>query len=120
MNKIIKFEELGLMLLGIYLYSLLDYSWWLFLVLFFIPNISMIGYMAGNKIGAYIYNFIHHRGISILLYVVGGYIDCNLMQLVGIILFTHSTFDRLLGYGLKYKQGFKFTHLGEIKNSWKQ
>ena len=119
MNTIIKFEELGFMLLGIYLYTLLDYSWWLFLVLFLIPDISMLGYAAGNKMGAYTYNFIHHRGISILLYVTGGYMESSLVQLAGIILFAHSTFDRLLGYGLKYKQGFRFTHLGEIRNGWK-
>jgi len=86
----------------------------LFLVLFFIPDISMIGYIFGNKIGAYIYNFIHHRGISIMLYLVGIYVDNNVIQLIGIILFSHSSFDRLLGYGLKTEQGFKYTHLGKI------
>lgn len=117
MIAIIKFEEFGLIVLGIYLYSLLHYVWWLFLVLFFLPDISMIGYIFGNKIGAYIYNFFHNKGISILLYLFGIYIDNSLIQLVSIILFTHSSFDRLLGYGLKYEQGFKFTHLGRIGHS---
>lgn len=38
------------------------------------------------------------------------------LQLAGIILFAHAAFDRILGYGLKYERGFKFTHLGEIGN----
>jgi hypothetical protein len=36
------------------------------------------------------------------------------MQLIGVIMFSHAAFDRLLGYGLKYEEGFKFTHLGAI------
>lgn len=26
----------------------------------------------------------------------------------------HSSIDRIFGYGLKYKEGFGFTHLGKI------
>jgi len=36
------------------------------------------------------------------------------IQLLGIILFGHSSIDRVLGYGLKIKEGFKFTHLGSL------
>ena len=38
----------------------------------------------------------------------------QVVQLVGIILFSHSAMDRAMGYGLKFDKGFKFTHLGEI------
>jgi hypothetical protein len=33
---------------------------------------------------------------------------------MGIVLFGHSSLDRMLGFGLKYKEGFGFTHLGKI------
>jgi len=36
------------------------------------------------------------------------------MQVIGIILFGHSSMDRMFGYGLKLGQGFKYTHLGII------
>jgi hypothetical protein len=48
------------------------------------------------------------------MYCVGIYLSNELIQLCGIILFSHAAFDRVLGYGLKYEKGFKFTHLGEI------
>jgi len=35
---------------------------------------------------------------------------------IHIILFGHSSMDRIFGYGLKTNQGFKFTHLGTIGN----
>lgn len=114
MKTIIKLEELGLFILGIYLFSLLNYQWWWFLVLILAPDLSMIGYAFGDKIGAYTYNSVHHRGIAVLLYLVGIYCSNNLVELIGIILFAHASMDRIFGYGLKYEKGFKFTHLGEI------
>ena len=116
MKTVIKLEELGLFILGIYLFSLLNYQWWWFLVLILAPDFSMIGYAISNKIGALSYNLFHHKGIAILLYLIGCYLQIEIMQLIGIILFSHSAMDRIFGYGLKYEKGFKYTHLGEIGN----
>ena len=74
----------------------------------------MIEYLINNKTGAYLYNFFHHKAVAIIIYLVGIVFQIEIVQLVGIILFSHSSFDRMLGYGLKYENGFKFTHLGEI------
>ena len=114
MDKILKLEEVAMFILGIYLFNLLSYEWWWFLVLILAPDIGMIGYVFGNKIGAPVYNIFHHKGIAILIYIAGNYLSQPLLQLVGIVLFSHSAMDRILGYGLKYNKGFKFTHLGEI------
>ena len=114
MKLILKLEELGMFLLGIYFFSLLPMSWWLFPVLLLLPDIGMLGYLFGNKIGAFTYNIFHHKGLAGLIGIVGLYLEFQNLQLVGIILFSHACLDRLLGYGLKYNKGFKFTHLGEI------
>jgi hypothetical protein len=114
MKTIIKLEELGLFVLGIYFFNQLDYIWWWFLVLILTPDLSMIGYFFGNKMGALCYNLFHHKGIAIALYFAGIYFSNSLIQLSGVILFTHSSMDRMFGYGLKYEKGFKYTHLGEI------
>lgn len=113
MKSIIKLEELGLFLFGIYLFNQLDYAWWWFLVLILTPDFSMIGYVFGNKSGAFLYNLFHHRGLAILIYWLGIHFSNDAVQLTGIILFAHSSMDRMMGYGLKYETGFKFTHLGE-------
>lgn len=114
MKAVIKLEELGLFILGIYFFSLLNYQWWWFFVLILAPDISMVGYFFGNKTGAVSYNLFHHRGIAIGVYLLGIYFQQNEIQLAGVILFTHSSLDRLFGYGLKYETGFKDTHLGVI------
>lgn len=114
MKTILKLEELGLFILGIYLFSLLNFEWWWFLVLILVPDFSMIGYIFNTKIGAFLYNIFHHRGIAVLLYIIGCYFKIEILQLTGIILFSHSSMDRIFGYGLKYESGFKYTHLGEI------
>lgn len=114
MKLVLKLEELGLLILGIYFFSLLDYQWWWFLVLILLPDFSMIAYVFGNKIGAISYNFFHHKGVAIAIYLMGIYYQQQEVQLAGVILFSHSSLDRLLGYGLKYESGFKYTHLGII------
>lgn len=114
MKTVIKLEEAGLFILGIYLFSLLNYQWWWFLVLILAPDFSMLGYAFNNKTGAFMYNIFHHRGIAVLIYLTGCYLKLESLQLIGVILFSHSAMDRMFGYGLKYEQGFKYTHLGEI------
>ena len=114
MQKVIKLEELGLFILGIYFFNQLGYAWWWFLVLILAPDLSMIAYVFGDKVGAFFYNLAHHRGIAIVVYLLGIYFSIAEIQLSGVILFAHSSMDRMLGFGLKYETGFKFTHLGEI------
>ncbi|MRX66509.1 protein of unknown function [Flavobacterium resistens] len=114
MKTVLKLEEAALFILGIFLFNHLNYEWWWFLALILTPDLSMIGYTFGNKVGAFSYNLFHHKGIAVLLYVLGFYLKNELLQLAGIILFSHSAMDRIFGYGLKYEKGFKYTHLGEI------
>ena len=114
MNTIIKLEESALFIFGIFLFNQLSFEWWWFLVLILAPDLSMLGYVFGNKTGAFFYNIFHHKGIALLIYALGFYLNIEIIQIAGIILFSHSAMDRMFGYGLKYEKGFKYTHLGEI------
>lgn len=114
MKMILKLEELAMFLLSLWAFNLTGFSWWWFAGLFILPDISMVGYAFGNQIGAASYNIFHHKGLAIGLFLLGVYLGQSLLELSGIILFSHASFDRILGYGLKYDRGFKFTHLGEI------
>lgn len=117
MKLILKMEELALFFLGLFGFIYLDFAWWWFPLLFFAPDIGMIGYAFGPKIGAVIYNLFHHKGLAVLIWIIGFSLQNEYFQLIGVILFAHAAFDRILGYGLKYERGFKFTHLGEIGRS---
>jgi len=114
MRKLIQLEELAMFVLSIYLFSRLQFAWWWYPALILLPDISMVGYVAGNKVGAATYNFVHHKAVAIVIYIAGLYWQNEVLQLAGLILFGHSSMDRMMGYGLKTNAGFKFTHLGEI------
>ena len=114
MKRLLQLEEIGMLLAGIFVFNTLNLDWWWFGILFFTPDIGMLGYLFGNKTGAISYNLFHHKGVAILLFLTGQYLQVETLQVAGTIIFAHSAFDRLLGYGLKYEKGFKFTHLGTI------
>lgn len=114
MKSLLKLEELAMFILGIYMFSQLSYTWWWFLVLILLPDIGMLGYAVNAKVGAVSYNLFHHKGIAILIYFLGIYFEIELLNLAGIILFAHASLDRIFGYGLKFNDAFKNTHLGEI------
>lgn len=114
MNLLLKIEELFLVGLAVYLFRQLDYAWWWYPALFLAPDLGMIGYLAGPKIGAIAYNLAHHKAIAIGLYLLGALLGGQAWQLAGLVIFGHSSFDRLIGYGLKYPDSFHQTHLGTI------
>lgn len=114
MQKSLKLEEALMMILGIVLFSELSLSWWWFIGLFFAPDLGMIGYAVNPKAGAITYNIMHHKGIAVAIYLAGWYINNEIAMFVGALLFAHSAFDRMLGYGLKYPDAFTNTHLGRI------
>lgn len=110
----LKLEQIALFTLSLWVFNYLDYSWTWFLILFFAPDVSAAGYLINSKIGARTYNIFHHQGIAILVAWCGYYFQSDSSLFAGILLFSHSAFDRFLGYGLKYPDHFKHTHLGQI------
>ena len=114
MKFILNLEYAALLLLGVCGFAATDWSWWWFAALFFLPDVSMAAYLFGPKAGAWTYNLFHHFGVAVLLYLAGSYFSTAELELAGIMMFSHSSFDRLLGYGLKYTDSFQFTHLGKI------
>ena len=114
MKQLIRLEEAAMFLFSAFLFSRLSFAWWWFPALILTPDISKICYTAGNKVGAIVYNFFHHKAVALIVYVIGVYIGNEVLQLIGIILFGHSSMDRFFGYGLKYFEGFQYTHLGKI------
>ena len=114
MNRFLKLEELGLFLLSIFLFSQLDFAWWVYPVLLLAPDLGMIGYLSGPGVGAATYNLTHHKGLAAVLYGAGILAGIPILALAGVIMLGHSSLDRVLGYGLKYPDSFQHTHLGWI------
>lgn len=113
MKNIIRIEEAAMFALAIFLfYFQLDYVWWIFWVLLLAPDLSMLGYVINTKTGALLYNVFHHKALAVIMYVLGLFANESVLILTGLILFGHASMDRIFGYGLKYPDDFKHTHLG--------
>ena len=104
----------GLLVLGVAVaaFHALGGGWQLFAVLFLVPDLSMLGYRAGPRVGAACYNAGHSYLGPALVGALGLYTSDHLIQQIAAIWVAHVGFDRALGYGLKYTEGFGFTHLG--------
>lgn len=114
MKMLIQVEEAAQFALSIILFAKLPFAWWVYPALFLLPDLSMIGYAVNNKVGAFAYNLLHHKAVAVVVGVMGLFLTNDYVMLAGLILFGHSSLDRMFGYGLKYNKGFKFTHLGEV------
>ncbi len=113
MKNLIRLEELAFFIASLILYAQLDYPWWLLAVLFLVPGLGMLGYTINTRVGAWVYNLVHHRALSIGLYLLGSLLSNQLVMLIAIVLFSHSSLDRVFDYGLKFEDDFKHTHLSE-------
>lgn len=113
-NQLIRIEYGLAFILSLYIYLQLDFPIWLFFVLLFVPDITMIGYALNNKIGAIVYNF-GHSFILPFIFVTGYFaFSKKYLLLIAIIWIAHIFMDRCLGFGLKYQEGFKKTHLQDF------
>ncbi|MGV3560840.1 DUF4260 domain-containing protein [Larkinella arboricola] len=120
MKSLLKLEEAAQFVLALVLFHQLPFAWWWFPALLLLPDLSMLGYLINPRIGAYAYNFFHHKAVAVAVGVVGFLLASQVLMLTGVMLFGHSAMDRLFGYGLKYPDGFASTHLGRIgKNTVK-
>lgn len=118
MNILLQLEEFAqfLMVIAALHYQSVNMPWWAWLLLFFAPDLGMVGYLFNPSAGAITYNLLHHKLIAIVLIAAGYFLNQPMFLVAGLIIYGHSSFDRALGYGLKYSDAFKHTHLGWIGN----
>jgi hypothetical protein len=128
MKTLLKLEELVQFLGCLFVLIVLDVEWWVYVLLAIGPDISMLGYLVGPRFGAACYNLFHHKGLALVVLVLGVvltpiYDIQTVVQeagrnapvwIAGILLYGHACLDRMLGYGLKFSDAFHHTHLGWI------
>jgi Domain of unknown function (DUF4260) len=114
LRTLLRLEGLTLFIGMTLLYAVWGGSWWIYLVLFLVPDVSFAAYLAGPRTGAIIYNAAHSYMAPMTLMVTGFGMASPLVLSIAMIWLAHIGIDRALGYGLKYPEGFGFTHLGRI------
>ena len=91
-----------------------SHPWWLYLLLALAPDLAMLGYLAGARVGAAVYDTAHTYVLPFTLGAVGVLGNAAGLQAVCLVWIAHIGVDRTVGYGLKYPSGFKDTHLQRV------
>lgn len=109
-----RIEGAALLALAVVAFDHTTWSWWWFAGLLLAPDLSMVGYLAGSRLGAIGYNLGHTLVWPALLIALwfGGFPSGALAG--GSIWLAHIGMDRASGYGFKLREGFEHTHLGMI------
>ncbi|HUF06483.1 MAG TPA: DUF4260 family protein [Candidatus Binatia bacterium] len=113
-DLVLRAEALALFLAGVIAYLELNgHPLWL-LPLLLAPDLSMIGYLAGPRLGAITYNLVHNLATALGVLAIGWLAAIAPLALAGAVLVAHVGMDRALGFGLKLPTDFRDTHLGRI------
>lgn len=111
---ILRGEAVALFVAGVLLFLQLNGNALWLLPLLLAPDLSMIGYVGGPRLGAITYNLAHNLATALIILAIGWFAAIAALALLGAILVAHVGMDRSLGYGLKLPTDFKDTHLGRI------
>jgi len=111
---LLRAEGIAVAAAAVTLYFHEGYEWWLLVVLVLAPDLSMLGYLAGSRVGAVSYDLVHTYVAPVLLAAAGVTWDSDTALKLALIWLTHIGVDRAVGYGLKYPSDFQDTHLQRV------
>ena len=111
---LLRVESLTILAAALAVYAAYDFAWWMLPALFLVPDLSALGYLLGARTGAAVYNAAHIYAAPLALGGVAFATGWDLGIQLALIWVVHIAVDRLLGYGLKYADSFKHTHLDEV------
>jgi hypothetical protein len=116
-NKVallLRAEGLVILIAAVALYAMADYSWLAFALLFFAPDLALIPYAINRRIGISVYNAVHTFTLPLVLGVAAVLLGWPVGVQVALIWLAHIGMDRAVGYGLKYSDQLKDTHLSRV------
>ena len=58
-RTLLRLEGLALFIGMTLLYYIWDGEWWIYAILFFVPDLSFAAYLSGPRFGAMVYNAVH-------------------------------------------------------------
>jgi hypothetical protein len=113
-SVLLRLDGLAVAAVAILLYRELGAAWWIFAAGFLAPDLAIVAYLAGPRVGAAAYNAVHTYLWGFALFGLGLLGSHASLMTVGLIWATHVAVDRLVGFGLKYPDGFRRTHLQQV------
>jgi hypothetical protein len=114
LHWLLRAEGLAIFLFALMAYQFLGFAWGFFILLFLLPDLSLIAYFHSPDVGAIAYNITHSYILPLLLFAYGFFVSSSEADKLAIIWIAHIGLDRALGFGLKYSRGFRYTHMGKL------
>lgn len=111
---LLRMEAAVILVAAVWLYGIVEAGWGMFLLLFLVPDVFMLGYLRGRRVGATVYNVGHTYLGPAALALWAGWAASPLGFHLALIWTAHIAFDRVLGFGLKDVSGFRDTHLQRV------
>ena len=112
---LIRVESFFIFILALFAFFFVyEGNWILLVILILAPDLSFFAYFGGKEVGASVYNAFHSYVGPLILMVISLYYGNTLATQISMIWFAHIGADRTAGYGLKYTDSFKVTHLQKI------
>ena len=111
---LLRVEGLVIAAAALVAYNWFGFPWWAFALLILAPDLAMLAYLRNPRDGARVYNIVHFTGAPALLLAASWYGEWMLGVQLALIWTAHIGVDRLFGYGLKYADSFKHTHLDNV------
>ena len=111
---LLRLEGLAVLLVSLYVYALFDYSWMLFFLFILAPDLSALGFLISQRVGAISYNIFHTYLVVWPFIFIGSIWANDWLLMIGLIFASHIGMDRILGYGLRYSNTMKESHLSKL------
>ncbi len=108
---LLRLEGFAIGLAAIFAYANLEQSWTIFAILFLAPDLAMLGYAFGPRVGAIAYNALHSYIGPAAVGTISWFVCWSEAFALVTIWIAHISLDRAIGYGLKHRSSFKATHL---------
>ncbi|MEZ3162598.1 DUF4260 domain-containing protein [Halorubrum sp. RMP-47] len=110
-TRLLRLEGAGIAAAAAAAYFAIGGPAWLFVLLALAPDVSMLAYLAGPRIGSAVYNAFHTSLAPLALGASGLWLGATPVVWIALVWGAHVGVDRAVGYGLKYPTGFGHTHL---------
>jgi hypothetical protein len=111
---LLRVEGLVVLLASLFAYDAIGAPWIVFAALLLAPDIGLLGYLAGPRMGAAAYNAVHTYLAPGILAAIAWLGTHPQLWPVCLIWMAHIGMDRTVGLGLKYPAAFSLTHLGTV------
>ena len=108
----LRLDGFVLLAASLILFASTHQPWWLVPAVILLPDLFMLGYLRGTRVGAAVYNLGHSYPLPAAMSLTGALGHHPLTLALALLWLAHIGMDRLARYGLKYDTGFQHTHLG--------